>query len=168
MQNLWFALIDQTLRVRVTAIIESDERLIAEVSPADSAAPTIDVWSKVAYRPDAFELVSRLNTTNVLVNVNPGAKDLGRDGSAAALALAEEMAETLGDRRVSALPAVWWIDESFAIGDRIAGIRGQGVSLATTVGVMTHYPVVIGKRYRTDGGRYETELILERTEVTGG
>ena len=167
-QNLWFAIIDQTLRVRVTAVIESDERLIAEHSPADSAAPTIDVWSKVAYRPDAFELVSRFHTTNVLVNVNPDAKDLDRDGTTAALALAEKMAETLGDRQVRALPAMGWIDDAFVIGDRIAGVRGQGVSLATTVGAVTQYPVVIGKRYRIGGGRYETELILERTEMTGG
>ncbi len=166
-QNLWYAIIDQTLRVRVTAVIESDERLIAEVSPDGCPAPTLQVWSQVAHRPDAFEFVSRLHTTNALVGVNAYAPDLGRDDTEAARALAEEMAETMQDRRVHATPAIPWIDTGYTIGDRIAGIRGQGISLATTVGAVPRYPSVVGKRYRLAGGRYETELLLERTEVKG-
>ena len=164
-QNLWYALVDQTLRVRVTAVVESDDRLIQAIGPDRAKSPTVQAWSRLAYRPDAFEFVSRLNTTNVLASVNPNATDIGRDDTDLARALAVELLETHQDRRVHATPAIPWLDTEYAIGDRLAGVRGQGLSLATTIGPEARYPAIIGKRYRLTEQRYETELLLERTEV---
>ncbi len=68
--------------------------------------------------------------------------------------------------KVDAAPAIPWLDTTFGIGDRIAGVRGQEISLAATIGASARYPSVVGKRYRLANGRYETELLLERTEVS--
>ena len=53
----------------------------------------------------------------------------------------------------------------FSIGDRVAGVRGRDLRFATTAGPEERYPAIVGKRYVFGGGRYETQLELERTSV---
>jgi len=166
-QNMWYAIIDQTFRVRVTAVIEADERLCCEWRPVRAGAGTTRLSCRIVYRPDVFAFVSREHTTNVLADVNPAAGDMGRDDTAAMEALAEQMALSLSDRRIRGVLAIPWIETDYAIGDRIAGIRGQGIDFGVPPDEPQWYPAVVGKRYRLDDGRYETELILDNRGLGG-
>ncbi|MEE9293514.1 MAG: hypothetical protein V3W34_00915 [Phycisphaerae bacterium] len=160
-QNMWYAVIDQMFRVRVTAVIEGDERLLARPAPSDSNSPTLQTTSQILYRPQVYKFVTRQGTTNVLAAVNPGATDVDRDDSAAIEQVARDLASRLQDRRVIASPAVPWLDTDFGIGDQITAIRGRGVSLVTRQDEASMGPSVVGKRYRFNGGRWETVLMLE-------
>ena len=171
-QNLWYALIDQTFRVRATAVIESDERLIAGPAVNESSSPTLQTTSRVVARPAAYRFVSRRGTTNVLAGVNPDGDDIEADDTEAIVRFARATADREQDRRVVASPVVPWLDTTFAVGDEIERIRGRGVSFLTREDGVSLGPVIAGKRYRTGGGRWETELLLEHSDAglptTGG
>ncbi len=171
-QNLWFAIVDQTFRVRVTAVIESDERLVARPDVNDSSSPTLLTTSRVTARPSAYRFVSRTGTTNVLAGVNAEAGDIEVDDTEAIERFARALAERGQDRRVIASPVVPRLDTAFAIGDEIEKIRGRGVSFLTREDGAAVGPVVVGKRFRTGGGRWDTELLLEHSDapvsVAGG
>ncbi len=145
-QNLWYALIDQTCRVRVTAMIESDDRLCAEAS--DTAAPTLLRSASVTYSPQRFQFV-------------------GKDE----LAMAREAARLAGEgasREVVATPIIPWLDREYQIGDRVLGVRGRGVELHTQRTPTRRSACVVGKRYRIGGGRWQTELVLASAETQVG
>lgn len=159
-QNMWYAVIDQTFRVRATAVIEGDDRLVASPAPSDSNSPTLWTTSRVVYRPSVYGFATRQGTTNALASVNPNATDIDVDDTSAIVAFATSLAEREQDRRVVASPEIPWLDSTFAIGDEIERIRGRGVSFVTRADDVTLGPVVIGKRYRFSGGRWGTSLIL--------
>ncbi len=159
-QNLWYAIIDQTFRVRVTAVIEGDERLIAKSGPDARVTPTLLTTSRIDFAPNTYGFATRLGTTNALASVNPGGDDIERDDSTAIALRADVLRERNEDRRVSAKPVVPWFDTRFDVGDEVAAVRGRGLSLATRTDGATRGPCVVGKRYRFDGGRWETELDL--------
>lgn len=161
-QNLWYALIDQTFRVRVTAVMEGDERLIGSSGPVDPASPTLRTTSRIVYDPRTYQYVTRQGTTDVLATVNPSATDLERIDSERANAAAIGIARRESDRRILATPAVPWLDRTFSIGDAIEQVRGRGISFVTRTEGRSRGPSVVGKRYRFGGGRWETELVLER------
>ncbi len=163
-QNMWYAIIDQTFRVRVTAVIEGDDRLVARPAPDDAVSPTLQTTSSVVYRPGVHGFVTRGGTTNVLAGVNPDANDVDRDDSAAIAQYAASLAARGQDRRVIAAPVVPWLDTVFGIGDEIAAVRGRGVSFLTREDDVALGPVVIGKRFRFGGGRWETALVLEHSD----
>ena len=150
-QNLWYAIIDQTFRVRVTAVFDADERLVVRRCPDDGHTPTLRTTSRLVYRPGWYGFQSREGTTNALVAVNPDA-GVERDDTEAAARLADAIARQEEDERVFVTPAIPWLDTRFAIGARIGGIPGRRIATGGTV--------VIGKRYRFAGGRYETRLVL--------
>ena len=51
LMNLWYAIVNQTFRVRVTAVIESDDRLVATF-PADRlSSPTLHLNAVAVRRP---------------------------------------------------------------------------------------------------------------------
>jgi len=161
--NLWYAIIDQTCRVRVTAVVESDERLIA-TCPADRlSSPTLQLNAVVVRRPASFQYLSRSHTTNVLSTVGDAPRQ--RDDSAALAALADQIARTNQDREVRVAPAIPWIETGYALGDRITEIRGRQVRFATARGSGTRYPAVLERRIVLNGGRYETLLTLGITDV---
>lgn len=159
-QNMWHAVIDQTFRVRATAVIEGDDRLVASPAPNDSDSPTLWTTSRVVHRPSTYGFTTRQGTTNVLASVNPNATDIDVDDTSAIAEFAASLAEREQDRRVIASPEIPWFDSTFAVGDEIERIRGRGVSFVTRADDVTIGPVVIGKRYRFSGGRWGTSLML--------
>ncbi len=158
-QNLWFAIIDQTMRVRVTAVMAGDERLVADVRPNDSATPTLVTTSEVINRAGTYRFASRDGTTNVLKSTNPTG-EIGLDDTAAIHRFGQSLAAWSQDRRVIASPVVPWVGTVFGIGDEIDQVRGRGVSFVTRRDGELAGPVVVGKRFRVGNGRFETELIL--------
>jgi len=165
-QNLWYALIEQTFRVRVTAVIESDERLMAEYSPDRLNSPTLYTNTIVISRPKLFQFVSRSGTANVLHGV--GAEPVGRDDSPMIAALAEQLASANQDRRVHVVPAIPWIETDYELGDRITDIRGRDIRFATVSGPLLRYPAVLARKFIMRDGRYDTELTLGITDIPEG
>lgn len=160
-QNLWYAIIDQTFRVRVTAVIEGDARVIAKPNPDESATPTLQTNATVVYRPTVYRYATRRGTTNVLADVNPDGEGIERDDSTVAEADAATLAGREQGRRVSATPVVPWFDTAFDVGDEIIGIRGRSLSLASRADGQNLGLVVVSKRWRFGAGKWETALVLE-------
>ncbi|NLX12496.1 MAG: hypothetical protein GXY44_02435 [Phycisphaerales bacterium] len=163
-QNLWYALIDGTYRVRVTGVIESDDRLTAGFGPDGLALPTLQCNALMIRRPESFRYVVREHTTNVLRSGGV-AIAAERDDTAAIGALARRLAVTNQDRAVRAAPVIPWVETGYALGDRIEGIYGRHLRFATAVGPEPRYPSVLGRKFRLENGRYETELVLGITPV---
>jgi len=163
-QNLWYAIIDQTFRVRVTAVVAGDERLAALPAVDESSSPTLVTTSRVIVRPEAFKFATRRGTTNVLASVNASATDIDRDDSAALKEFASTSARRGQDRRVIASPIVPWLEKTIAVGDEIERIRGRGVSFLTREDGVTVGPVVVGKTFRFVGGRWCTSLLMEHSD----
>ncbi len=166
-QNMWYAIIDQTFRVRVTALIEADDRLIAAAAPSNSGSPTLWTTSRVVHRPGVYRFHTRAGTTDVLASVNPEATDVDRDDSADIAAFAGELEARGRDRAVVAAPVLPWLDTWFSIGVEIKGVRGRGVSFLTREGEAAFGPAVVGKRFRFGDGMWETSLVLEHSDAAG-
>ncbi|MBI4580048.1 MAG: hypothetical protein HY718_10125 [Planctomycetes bacterium] len=162
--NLWYALVDQTFRVRATAVIEGDDRLIATFGPTGLDSPTVQVNTAIIRRPQSFKFASRSVGSSVLYPTLIGGEE-ERDDSAAAAGLAEWLARTRQDRQVRVAPAIPWIETGYAIGDRITEIAGRCLRFATTVGAETQYPAVTERRFVMREGRYDTVLMLEAVEL---
>jgi hypothetical protein len=154
-QNLWYAIIDQTCRVRVTAVIESDERLWVGRSPTEAGAAVLCVSGELVYRPAHFEYVSSSHTTNVLREGD----GTGQDDTQAMVSLAACLGDEECASAVQARPVVPWMDDRYEVGHRVLGIWGQGVRFGEGGGGRDVVSV-LGKVYRVAGGRYETELVL--------
>ena len=161
--NMWYAIIDQTFCVRVTAVIESDDRLLGLFGPDGLASPTLQVNAMVVRRPKSFQYVSRSHTTNVLNAVGTQPKE--RDDTEAIASLAEQLARTNQDRQVRVAPAIPWIETGYSLGDQITEIRGRQLCFATARGAGPRYPAVLERRFVLTGGRYETLLTLGITDV---
>lgn len=165
-QNMWYALIDQTFRVRVTAVIESDDRLMGHW-PADATdASTLQLNAMVVRQPKSFQFVSRLNTDNVLRDVT-SVSPLERDDTASIESTVRRLALVNQERDVRVAPAIPWLETGYAIGDRISEIRGRHLRFATTAGVEPRYPAVLERRFALMDGRYETVLTLGVTPMPG-
>jgi hypothetical protein len=163
-QNMWYALIDQTFRVRVTAVIESDDRLMATYGPAELDSPTVQVNTSVVRRPQSFKFASRsLGASVFYPGLSGGVSE--RDDSQAVNGLARWLAHARQDRQVRVSPAIPWIETGYAIGDRITEIAGRCLGFATTVGCGAQYPSVTERRYVLRDGLYETLLTLSALEL---
>ncbi len=158
-QNLWFAIIDQVMRVRVTAVFAGDDRLVGEVRANDANTPISLMTTEIIDRRGTYRFITGDGTTNALAMINPGVS-AGADDSAAMNRFGRSLVERLQDRRVIVAPTVPWVGTRFNIGDEIEQVRGRGVSLVTRRDGVLNGPVVIGKRIRVGDGRYETELTL--------
>lgn len=163
-QNMWYALVDRTFRVRVTAVIEGDDRLTGAYGPAGLDAPTAQVHTAVLWRPHQFKLATRDAGWSVLYTTLQGGKD-ERDDTSAADVLARWMARSQQDRQVRVSPMIPWIETNYAIGERIAEIKGRGLAFATTVGTEMQYPAIIERRFVLRDGRYETTLSLSASDL---
>ncbi len=163
-QNMWYALIDQTFRVRVTAVVEGDDRLVATFGPAGLASPTLQTNAIVVRDPGSFQFSSQSDTTSVLAEVAPDA-EVGRDDSAAIQAFAGDLGRANQDRQVNVAPTIPWLETRYQLGDRISEIRGRHIRFATTVGAGTRWPAVLERRFLLREGRYETELALGITQI---
>jgi hypothetical protein len=154
-QNLWYAIIDQTCRVRVTALIESDERLCHRCVPAGGGGAVVCTGRQIVYRPNQFDYACGEGTTNVLSQL-PAA---GRDDSKQMALLAERLKQAGTGSEVGVWPVIPWIDDTYEVGDRIVGFWGRGIRFAAGDDE-ARLPNVLGKTYRLGAGRYETELVL--------
>jgi hypothetical protein len=164
-QNLWYALIDQLFRARVTAVFESDRRLVATATPRDCESAGPRITTRVVCRPGRFRFASRSGTTNALAGVNPDATKIERDDQAAAARLADTIARQEQEENTLVTPAIPWLDTRLPIGTRIVGIAARRIAL-DRYGEDAHAgPVVIGKRYRLSGEHYETSLVVKRTHL---
>jgi hypothetical protein len=157
-QNMWYAIIEGTFRVRATAVIESDERLTGEFPPDRLATVTQQLNGVVIRKPRSYQFVSRRHTQNVLAAVT--VTDGERDDWTGITAWAERLARAGQERRVSALPAIPWIETGYALGDRICEIRGRHVRFNTTAGSEARFPAVLERRFVLRDGAYETELVI--------
>jgi hypothetical protein len=165
-QNMWYALIDQTFRVRVTGVVESDERLVGRW-PADATeASTLQVNGMIVREPKSFQFVSRSHTENVLRDVAP-TSSAERDDTEAIASAVRRLAKSSQDRDVRATPAIPWLEMTYAIGDRISEIRGRHLRFATSASVEPRYPAVLERRFALTDGRYETVLTLGLTPIAG-
>ena len=143
----------------MTAVAESDERLMSTYPPAKLAAATQFINGMVVAAPKSYRLVSREHTQDVLGGQLP-AGDGVRDDSAAIAAYAEQLALTVQDRRITALPAIPCIETAYDLGERISEIRGRQLRFATSTGPQTQYPAVLERRFVLRDGCYETQLVL--------
>lgn len=150
--NLWYALVEQTCRVRVTAMIESDQRLAARA--VNRAAPILLPNAALQYAPQRYRF-------DLASDGSPAAG--GRDDSAAIAFAACDAADARGAARIKAQPTIPWLDRSYAIGDHISEIRGRGVRFVAARSPTKRHAVVVGKRYLLTKGRWETHLILSST-----
>lgn len=166
--NLWYALIDQTFRVRATAVFESDDRLVVSHSPNPAAAATLRRNGALIYEPRQYELASREGTTNALVAAYPSRQideaDDTRDAALAARRLAGEQQSGI----VEVTARIPWIDDALELGDRIEGIEGRDVSLrglprgAVASDTVWH---VVGKQYQISERDIATTLELARAPL---
>ncbi len=155
--NLWYALVDQSCRIRVTALVESDDRLVAEAS--GDSAPTLFRNAAVLYAPGRFGFLRCLDGSAKGLGAG---KETGsaRDDTELMDDVAASMANVGASRGVTARAVVPWLDDSYAIGDRIVGVRGRGLGFDAARTPNRRHACVIGKRYRLGPERFETELIL--------
>lgn len=163
-QNMWYAIVDQTFRVRVTGVIESDERLVSEFGPGGLESPTVHVNSRVICRPQSLRFVSRSVGSSQFCD-SPIFDADERDDSAAVAELARWLASTHQDRQVRVAPAIPWIETGYAIGDRVTEITGRSVRFSTRQGSERQYPSVTERRFVLQDGRYETLLTLRATDL---
>lgn len=157
-QNMWYALIDQTFRVRVTASFESDDRIVARASSPSEPA-RLSTKGMVIRRPRALRFHSRQHTTHALRETTLGSEQ-EHDDTLAARQLAQRMADAGQPWEVRSVPALPWIETGYALGDRITEVRGQYLRLATSGRVDADYPAIVARRYVLRDGRYDTELTL--------
>jgi len=162
--NMWYALIDQTFRVRVTAVVESDERLIGTYPTEELASPTLQRNAMVIRRPRSFQFMSRAGTNNVLYEWSSEAA-YKRDDTQAIESLAGSLAKVHQGRKVRGVPVIPWIAREYEIGDRIGCIKGRHLRLGTTAAVDNSYPVILSKRIYLQDGCYETELKLGMNRI---
>lgn len=161
-QNLWYAIIDQTLRVRVTAVIEGDQRLISTFGPTGLGSPTQQVNVAIISRPRSFKYASRV-ASGLATGLPAGGNE--RDDSAAVAELARWLARTRQDRQVRVAPTIPWIETAYGIGERITEIAGRCLRLATTVATQAEYPCITERRFSLQDGRYETTLTLVAADL---
>ncbi len=166
-QNMWWAIIDQTFRVRVTGVIESDQRLISEWPASEYFTPGVQVHSDVVDGSKTFLFVTRDGVTNNLVQPGDELGELVADDSNGIAAFAVETSRVHHDRRLTPAPVIPWIETQYGIGDQLGKIQGREIDFGTRVGHDVRYPVVVGVTYRLKD-RYETELKIESPDVLVG
>lgn len=152
--NVWSALVDQVFRLRVTALIESDQRLL--VRRAASTAPSVFRSAIVAYASDRFAFVRH----GIGVGSDSTVDPRDRDDSELMSAVAQGLVDEAAARAVTGRAVVPWFDTALRVGDRAVGIRGRGLSFARERGHSGRHACITGKRYHFGAGKFETELLL--------
>ncbi len=166
-QNMWWAIIDQTFRVRVTGVIESDQRLISEWPASEYFTPGVQVHSDVVDSSKTFLFITRDGVTNNLVQPGDDLGDLVADDSDGIAVFAAETSKAHHDRRLTSAPVIPWLETEYGIGDQLGKIQGREIDFGTRIGHDVRYPAVVGVTYRLKD-RYETELKIESPDVLVG
>jgi len=108
--NLWYALVDQTMRVRVTASVESDERVSVRLTQTGASHPN----GGVAHVRDDARYQSWFDTDGSALRDDEAM--LRRDGRA--------IAAQAGQRRLRAELHYPWLETGLAPGQRVHGLLG--------------------------------------------
>ncbi len=148
--NMWYALVDQVFRVRVTAVVEGDDRLIGRW-----LGPTDDRQQR-----DVAVVSSRTGFAYARGSAGGTGSDAAaeRDDSAAIAAEAARLGAERGAVRVVSVPAIPWVETGYVLGDRIAELCGRQLRLSMGAGTAGPWPVVMERGFVLREGRYETEL----------
>ncbi len=139
------AAVDQTVAVRVTAVVEADARLTAEV-PGDAGVrrEVLDMSARAAWR--------RLHSGSIFHGDGAiGAAD-ERDDTAMLEAAARRCAESAGSA-VDAEVTLGWIDTTCGVGDLVERIDGRTVELSGSPG---RAPAITAVRHDFGDGQTTT------------
>lgn len=151
--NWWFALMDQRLRVRVTAAVPGDAVVVGR-GAGGARGEAGGIWD-VVYEPERFGAMA-----------SPA--EVSRE-ICAATASAAETAERLASAAVRGQTrgriVVPGFDVSYEIGDRVAGLAGRDWDFGSADADGQDLPVIVAKRYRRRGGMWETVLVFGTVEA---
>jgi hypothetical protein len=146
--HLWAALVDQAMRVRVTAAIASDDRVMgtAQGRFARSALPS----ARIVYATERLRCLS----------LSDGAQDdvVTFDDSAIAKMMAVESARDGEGQTMHGDVKIPWLDAGIRIGDRVAGLDGVGLPAAVSRPPRDAHPFVTAIRYENQSDEYGTTI----------
>jgi len=152
--NLWHALIDQTLRVRVTAGFESDERPVILASDGLHPARTLHADGPIL---PAKAAVGAPRGGDLLAEpIAPGPLD---EHAAAARRLSDRIDRCAG-AAVCVTPFIPWIETELPLGRRIAMLRGRDQSFAAQRAPFTRAAALLGRTWWFGPDRFGTQWRL--------
>ncbi len=157
-QNAWFALLDGTFQLRVTASVELDLRLQASWHYTSAKARCLYV------EQEDLRVWSRSNKSKYA--------DAGYAGLPVQLYNDEQKAKDVAAAILNAtaqwqIPAniiIPWLETGYVLGDRIPKIEGRDISLVKTIGARSSSPEIKAIIWRA-GSSYSTELVLGDTRL---
>lgn len=165
-ENYWFALIENRLRVRITAQVRGDGRVTATQDGTFNllrGAPRVSVIS--AGERFRHLQVSGTNVDTPDVNGLPAvnaARQLDRDDTATARAFAAALVGRTQDRRFAVNAVInGRIDTYYRLGDRISGVVGRGIDFARQNAGNVTLPFVVGREFSFAGDSVSTRITLE-------
>ena len=158
-QNMWYAIIDQLFRVRVTAVIESDDRLIGTHLVSATSVGIAVAGFQLERNTRAYRYVTRTDGENTLADSCEAPNE--RNDTAFVMQDAKTLALSQPTPATTATPAIPWLETTYAIGDRLFEVRGRHLRLATGDGAVDQCPAIRERRFTWVDGRYETVLVLE-------
>jgi hypothetical protein len=165
-QNMWYALIDQTFRVRATAVFEADERVNVSVGSGSAATATSRVRAGLDYAPREYRGDAR-GPINILADAFPDAEAEEVDDTAAARRAAAQAVARARTTAVEADFIVPWIDRRWPLGSRVRAVRGRTVALN---GLLRRDAsaspdwAVVGRIFIFSQDGFTTKLALTRAE----
>jgi len=129
------AILNRTLRMRVTGTIQGDRRLIAwRWSTSGFARPA----SRIIDCGGRFTFRDRASGNSVLRSLeydDPEFLSLNQTEQLEALAASE--AELAAQQQISGNPSVWWIEPTLRLGDQCEGLAGLGVTFPQAAEIVT-------------------------------
>lgn len=140
-QNLWYALIDQSLRIRVTASVESDERLLAaarELHPTRSLQPI----GSVIRLPERSAVAPAGDVFQVTVPTDP------LDDEFAAHRWIEDVVHRHAGSAIEFRPHIPWLEWDTPLGTSIAALRGREVGFDSQRAPARRHLTLIGRAWR--------------------
>ncbi len=182
--NMWYAIIEDKFRVRVTASIESDRLVIPRREAPVGALPnTYDdarvPWSyidrdrsRIISRP---ELVQEFRDTSALFALESSLgifwPDSERRDLRAADAYRAQLGQLYADKHFSVESSIQWLDTSREMGQQVTAVGGLVLNFQQRNENEWFFPEIIGIRYHLDAGQKTTLIIGDRRfsqPVAGG
>jgi len=144
--NLWYALVDQTMRVRITASVEADERLAVRITSDGTLHPN----AGIAHRRDEVRYQSWQGTHGT--TFRDDAATLRRDGRA--------MSAQAGQRGLRAELHYPWLETTLIPGARIHGLLGPTGTFETDRPAPGIDPFIERIRFANTSEGYGTRIFL--------
>lgn len=146
--HLWNALVDQSMRVRVTAAIASDDRVVA--TSRGRFAPSSLASAQVVLAPDRARCLCP--TEGVDADV------VTYDESARATAMADDTAQAREGQAIYGDVTFPWLDTTLRVGDRVSTLEGIGLPTAVARPPRDAHPMVTAIRYGNSSDDYGTTV----------